>query len=133
MLEHVKERLTKKPTYLNSKQLYRCYNFSCVPSFAINPQGILRFCFLSDRNTTNLKKYTLKKGLKKILDALAVERDLEHKCFGCKYLRYCHNCPAMSFLEVGDERAAVEYFCEWAEATKKLVKSLKNHGVSLKN
>lgn len=109
-LEHQK---THGDIWFNPDGLYHCNSW--WTHFYINPLGILQFCHLTDKFSTDLKKEPFDKGFDKFLDILKLKPKTNSKCHTCALKEKCYHCPARAFLETGDEEAPVEYYCRLAE------------------
>jgi radical SAM protein with 4Fe4S-binding SPASM domain len=94
--------------------------------YFINPYGLLQFCHLSTKYSTDLSKVPFKKGFYEEFPKLLGEKyQTNSKCVTCDNKDHCFHCPARAYLEVGDEEAPVEYFCRLAEKTRKQIEELK--------
>ena len=108
----------------SGEYLYHCNSW--MRGYFINPCGLLQFCHLSTKYSTDLTKESFKKGFYEEFPKLLNDKyTTDSKCRRCEFKRCCHHCPARAFLEVGDEEAPVEYFCELAELKAKKLKELK--------
>ena len=119
MLEEKRKQLEHQEHLFNPAGLYHCSSW--LTSYFINPQGILQFCHLSKKYSTDLKKELFKTGFDKFLNILKEKHKTESRCISCKYKEYCYHCPARAYLETGSEEAPVEYYCELATETKKFM------------
>lgn len=113
----------------SSEYLYHCNSF--LKGYFINPYGLLQFCHLSRKHSTDLTKEPFKKGFYEEFPKLLAEKyKTNSKCVICEYKDNCYHCPARAFVEVGDEEAPVEYFCKLArkkvEQQGKLKKKLRD-------
>jgi len=98
--------------------LYRCNAW--WTNYFINPYGLLQFCHLSKKYSTDLTKIPFKYGFYEKFPKLLKEKyKTKSKCILCKYRDYCYRCPARVSLETGNEEAPVPYFCELAKKTYK--------------
>jgi radical SAM protein with 4Fe4S-binding SPASM domain len=104
----------------NKAFLHRCDTQSS--QFIINPYGRLKFCQFSDRFGIDLKTTPLKKGIYEVYPQMLKERFKTYsKCRICNLRPICGSCPGRAYLEIGDEEAPVEYYCELARKTAKLI------------
>lgn len=116
MLEQRKEQLKHQRGFFNPDGPYHCNAW--FTKYSINPQGILQFCHLTEKYSTDLKKESFKKGFDKFPDMLKERYKSNSKCISCEYKECCYHCPARAYLECGDEEAPVEYYCQLAKATR---------------
>ena len=123
MLEENRKQLEDQQDFLNPAGLYHCTSW--LTNYFINPQGILKFCHLSKKYSTDLKKELFTAGFDKFLNILKEKYKVDSICISCKYKEYCYHCPARAYLETGSEEAPVEYYCGLAEARKKSMDGLR--------
>ena len=98
--------------------LYRCTAWR--GQFFINPYGRLKFCNFSDKFSVDLKTTAFSEGFYRVFPKLLNEKFKTHsKCIDCQLRPVCYHCPARAYLETGNEEAAVEYYCQLAQETKK--------------
>ena len=86
-----------------------------INSFAIDPQGGLSICVLSQRDKFDLRSGSLRDGWDGAL--LAVRRRkiaAPTKCTMCELKSMCGMCPANGELENGDPEAPVDFLCRVA-------------------
>lgn len=97
--------------------LYRCNSW--LDSFFIDPKGFLKFCEFSDKFSVDIRKGDFKGSFYKIVFSVLNEKfKTGSKCKDCYLRSYCSICPAIAYLEKGDEEAPVEYYCKLAKATQ---------------
>lgn len=95
--------------------LYRCNTW--LTSFFIDPYGVLKFCHLTDKFSTDLRKGSFEAGFYEVFAKLTEEKyKTSSRCRSCEFISECMACPARSFLEVGNGEGPVEYFCELVRA-----------------
>lgn len=103
-----------KGLWRSGEYLYHCNSW--MRGYYINPYGLLQFCHLSDKYSTDLLKEPFKKGFYEEIPKLLNEKyKTDSKCQSCKNKEHCYHCPARAYLETGDEEAPVEYFCALAK------------------
>ena len=114
--EAIKESYKADPQVLaDNGNLYKCNTW--LTSFFIDPYGILKFCHLTDKYSTDLKRYPFKTGFYEVFPKLTEEKyRTNSRCKSCEFSPECMTCPARSLLEAGDEERCVDYFCELARA-----------------
>ena len=114
--EFLKEGYNKSINYEFDKELlYKCNTW--LTNFFIDPYGILRFCHLSNKYSTDLKKLSFQEGFYNVFPQLAKEGyKTDTECKYCELAERCMSCPARNFLEIGDEEKPVPYFCQLAKA-----------------
>jgi len=99
---------------------YNEYKYLCTSwttEFFINPSGILKFCLISNKYTTDLKKESFKKGFYcNFLQILKEKFNTSSKCKNCKLRNICYYCPERAYLETGNDETAIPYFCKRAES-----------------
>jgi len=107
---------------LPKEYLYHCSSW--ITNYIINPYGLLQFCNLTRKYSTDLTKESFREGFYNVFPRLLREKyKSDSKCIDCKYRYYCFHCPSRAYLETGDEEAPVEYFCQLARANWKLKES----------
>lgn len=113
--EFLREGYHKSISYeFNRELLYRCSSW--FTNFFIDPYGILRFCSLSNKYSTDLKKLSFQEGFYNTFPQLVEEGyKTDTQCKNCELANHCMSCPGRNFLEAGDEEAAVPYFCQLAK------------------
>jgi len=93
--------------------LYHCGGG--VHSCAVDPNGRMSVCVMSQRNTFDVRRGTLAEGW---VSCLAQERrrkiDRVTKCTTCQLKSVCGMCPANGELECGDPEAPVDFLCHVA-------------------
>lgn len=114
MSNQKKKQLGEQCYCFNPEGIYHCNSW--FTHYYINPQGILQFCHLTKKYSTDLKKEPLKGGFDKFLDVLNEKYKTNSRCVSCEYKEYCYHCPARAYLEVGDQESPVEYYCQLAKA-----------------
>lgn len=113
----LKQRQESSHRPLNIKRdkifLYHCNTW--MNQFFINPYGRLKFCYLSDDFSVDLRNASFKKGFYETFPKLLDQRyNSASKCKDCKLRFICLHCPARTFLEAGSYEGPVEYFCQLA-------------------
>jgi radical SAM protein with 4Fe4S-binding SPASM domain len=94
--------------------LYQCNSW--MQGYYVNPYGLLQFCHLSTRFSTDLLKKPFKQGFYEEFPKLLLEKyKTRSRCINCKKKEYCYHCPARAYVETGDEEAPVAYFCDLAK------------------
>ena len=102
---------------------YKYHCNSWFNQFYITPYGHLRFCRLSDRYSTDLKKKPFTEGFYGKFPAILEEKySSSFKCMRCSLREFCYHCPARAFLETGREDLPVDWFCELAKMTTGRIK-----------
>ncbi|MFH1380823.1 MAG: radical SAM protein, partial [Candidatus Omnitrophota bacterium] len=127
MLAQRKKQLKIGKNWFNPDGLYHCNSW--LRHYFITPVGILQFCHLSNKHSTNLKNESFKNGFDKFLDVLKEKYKADSKCINCEYKEYCYKCPARAYLETGNEESPVEYYCELAKATKEFMNEVRESAV----
>jgi len=104
--------------------LYLCNTWKT--NFFIDPYGTLKFCSHSENFSTNLRKVSFKQGFYKTFKQIAkVKFKTNSPCRTCDMREYCHSCPAIAYLETGDQEKPAEYFCRMAKNLKKEIMAQK--------
>jgi len=86
-----------------------------ISAFAIDPEGKLSICVLSQKDKFDLREGTFKEGWDQFLAKVRQKKITRHtKCNDCRIRELCSACAATSELEHGDAEAPVEFFCEVA-------------------
>ncbi len=93
--------------------LYLCTSWR--HNFFIDPYGILKFCHLTEKFSSDLKKVNFREGFYKRFPHAGLEKfKSKSPCRNCKLRIFCFNCPARAYLETEDEEASVKYYCKLA-------------------
>jgi len=99
--------------------LYLCKN-RCN-SFFINPYGKMMICEASRNPSYNLRKGTIKEGIK-FLKKIRKEKIRKNtKCVNCKLRYLCQQCPGWAQIENNDPEKPIEYFCQITKAKKNII------------
>ncbi|MEW6170018.1 MAG: radical SAM protein [Candidatus Omnitrophota bacterium] len=95
--------------------LYQCNSW--MEEFIIDPFGRLKFCMLSDKFSVDLRTTSFKEGFYEILPQVLKQHfRTKSECRKCSLRSNCINCPAIAFLETGNEESPTPYFCQFAKA-----------------
>ncbi len=106
-----------KPHCRGPEYKYNCNSW--FNQFYITPSGMLRFCHISDKYSTDLTKTSFEDGFYGVFPSILEERrDSISKCAVCELKEFCHHCPARAYLETGSEDEVVPYYCELAKMKK---------------
>jgi len=123
ILEHEKIRINSDEYCLKqtTDNLYFCTSWKSY--FFINPYGYLRFCLLTDDFSVDVRHIGFKDSFHGIVPGLINQKkaDRKSKCYGCRIKSFCFSCPARAYLEKGDKKASVEYYCKTA---REMVRSM---------
>jgi len=93
--------------------LYHCGGG--LTALAIDPEGKMNICVLSQRDSYDLRTGSFEEGWNKFLAATRTKPATRRtKCTTCQIRQLCSTCAATSELEHGDAETPVEYFCEVA-------------------
>ncbi|MGB2705587.1 MAG: radical SAM protein [Candidatus Omnitrophota bacterium] len=112
-----KEFKEHKPYLREPEYKYHCNAW--FNQFYITPYGRLRFCHLTDKYSTDLKKVPFTEGFYGKFPAILEEKHKSNsKCIRCDLRESCYHCPARAYLETGNEEAPVPYFCSLARMKK---------------
>ena len=125
-LEHQKEMCKDfSPLQKPSDYLYHCESW--MHQAFINPYGRLKFCLFSERFSLNLRKGTFEEGFYKLFPRVSEEKfKTDSTCRNCSLRTVCRWCPAMAYLETGDEEKQVFYYCRLArEVSRETYKARK--------
>ena len=101
----------------NPGGLYHCNSW--FSQYFINPEGLLQFCHLTKKFSTDLKKKPFAEGFNRFLEVLGEKYKNKSKCVDCQLKEYCYKCPVRGYLENGDEEQPAEYYCQVAKAYKR--------------
>ena len=97
----------------HSDEVYHCGGG--ITSFAIDPQGQMSICVLSQFDKYDLRNGSFREGWEEFL--LKVRRKKitrPTKCIACSIKAMCGMCPANGELENGDPESPVDFLCETA-------------------
>jgi len=107
------------------KFLYNCTSWK--ENFFVDPSGRLKFCYFSQKFSTDLKRYSFNTGFYKKFSKLLYEKfKTKSKCKNCRLRPICYHCPARAYLETGNEEAPVPYYCKLAKGQERLMKKYGN-------
>jgi radical SAM protein with 4Fe4S-binding SPASM domain len=96
-----------------SDEVYHCGGG--ISAFAIDPEGKLSICVLSQSDQFDLRQGSFKEGWEQFLAKVRKKKITRHtKCNDCRIRELCSACAATAELEHGDAEAPVEFFCEVA-------------------
>jgi radical SAM protein with 4Fe4S-binding SPASM domain len=94
-------------------ELYHCGGG--IDSFAVNPQGKLSLCVLSQHDTYDLRRGTFSEGwINFLADVRRKKARSATKCSSCEIKAMCGMCPASGELESGDPETPVDFLCRVA-------------------
>jgi len=98
--------------------LYQC---NCWMSQAfISPYGNLKFCLFSEKFSLDLRENEFKDGFYRNFPKLLEERfKTDSPCSKCRLRPVCRWCPALAYLETGNEENPLLYCCGLAQNTHK--------------
>ena len=84
-------------------------------SFAINAQGEMGICVISQQETFDVRQASLKHAWEHSLHDLRMrKRSRATKCIQCHIQSLCGMCPANGEMENGDRESPVEFLCNVA-------------------
>jgi len=117
--------------HYNSKN--NSFLFDCaaggVDGIFIDPLGKMVFCSGLREPYVDLLKQDIKEGLFDLFIKLRENKlNEDSRCRGCPIRQLCFNCPGKTFLENGDMKSNVEWFCELAH----IVAGRRNHKTNAK-
>ena len=97
-----------------SDELYHCGGG--INSFAIDPQGLLSICVLSQADKFDLRKGSFREGWEQFLYKVRRQKKITTitKCVDCQIKAMCGMCPANGELENGNPEAPVDFLCQVA-------------------
>ncbi|PYP86425.1 MAG: hypothetical protein DMF61_13145 [Blastocatellia bacterium AA13] len=95
-------------------ELYHCGGG--VNSFAIDPQGLLSICVLSQVDKFDLRQGGFREGWEHFLYKVRRQKKISTmtKCVDCQIKAMCGMCPANGELENGDPESPVDFLCQVA-------------------
>jgi radical SAM protein with 4Fe4S-binding SPASM domain len=86
-----------------------------INSFAIDPEGKMSICVLSQQEMFDLRKGSFQEGWESFLSKVRTKKiSRPTKCTDCQIRALCSTCAATNELEHGDPEAPVDFFCEVA-------------------
>jgi radical SAM protein with 4Fe4S-binding SPASM domain len=86
-----------------------------INAFAIDPEGKMSICVLSQKDMFDLRTGSFKEGWETFLGKVRTKKTTRPtKCTDCHIRAICSACAATSELENGDAETPVEFFCEVA-------------------
>lgn len=96
-----------------SPELYLCS--AGKSSFHISADGRLSLCQSARQPSFDLRRGSFRQGWDDFLGKLRQqEYGAEYACGGCRLRPVCSQCPAVNFLESGDENQLVPFVCQVA-------------------
>jgi radical SAM protein with 4Fe4S-binding SPASM domain len=94
-------------------ELYHCGGG--VNTFAIDPEGKMSICVLSQVDKWDLRKGSFHDGWTSFLSAVRAKKTTRvTKCTHCELKAMCGMCPATAHLESGDAEEPIDHFCQTA-------------------
>jgi radical SAM protein with 4Fe4S-binding SPASM domain len=101
------------PVVKTREDVYQCGGG--INAFAIDPEGKMSICVLSQKDQYDLRKGSFQDGWDGFLAKVRTKKITRPtKCTDCHIRTLCSACAATSELEHGDPEAPVEFFCEVA-------------------
>jgi radical SAM protein with 4Fe4S-binding SPASM domain len=101
------------PITKTREDIYQCGGG--INAFAIDPEGKMSICVLSQQEMFDLRKGSFRDGWESFLAKVRTKKITRPtKCTDCHIRSICSACAATSELENGDPEAPVEFFCEVA-------------------
>jgi radical SAM protein with 4Fe4S-binding SPASM domain len=93
--------------------LYQCGGG--VIGFAIDPQGRMSICVLSQQDAYDIRRGSFREGWQNFLAGVRQKKITRvTKCTSCGIKDMCGMCPANAHLENGDPEAPVDFLCHVA-------------------
>ncbi|UCC95669.1 MAG: radical SAM protein [Candidatus Omnitrophota bacterium] len=121
-----REKEFKEHTSHSRELEYKYHCNTWFNQFYINPYGRLKFCYMTDKYSSNLREVSFRDGFYNKFSAILDEKyTSSSKCIYCNLREFCYHCPAKAYLEVGDEEKPVLYFCELAHAKRERIDKIK--------
>jgi len=93
-------------------ELYHCA--AGVNAFAIDPQGRMSLCVLSQRDSYDLRAGSFREGWEHLSTVRRRKITRPTKCLTCQIKSMCGMCPANAELVDGDPESPVDFLCEVA-------------------
>ncbi len=107
--KHINERRRRDRRFL-----YQCNTWETT--FYITAHGRLRFCYLTDEFSSDLRKVPFREGFYDLFPKIReAPFNVETECRTCELFDHCQQCPARSFLETDGVMKPVPYFCRLAK------------------
>jgi radical SAM protein with 4Fe4S-binding SPASM domain len=101
------------PMTQTRENVYQCGGG--INAFAIDPEGKMSICVLSQMDMFDLRKGSFQEGWEGFLSKVRSKKITRPtKCTDCQIRALCSACAATSELENGDPETPVEFFCEVA-------------------
>jgi len=101
------------PIVKTREDVYQCGGG--INAFAIDPEGKMSICVLSQMDMFDLRKGSFQEGWEGFLAKVRTKKITRPtKCTDCQIRSLCSACAATSELENGDPETPVEFFCEVA-------------------
>jgi radical SAM protein with 4Fe4S-binding SPASM domain len=109
----VASRPQRAETSTSGGKVYQCGGG--ISAFAIDPEGKMSICVLSQTDMFDLRTGTFQQGWNEFLSKVRDRPESRHtKCTDCRIRDLCSSCAATAELEHGDAETPVEFFCEVA-------------------
>lgn len=105
--------------YRGGDRLYNCG--AGVTGFFITASGWLAPCAMATHRAVPLYGRNFAEAWAEVGTICKQKVSEAYKCRGCDLRPWCNSCPALAWLEVGDEQAPVLYACELARARRDLL------------
>jgi radical SAM protein with 4Fe4S-binding SPASM domain len=101
------------PLVATRENVYQCGGG--ITSFAIDPEGKMSICVLSQQDMFDLRRGSFQEGWDTFLAKVRSKKITRPtKCTDCHIRSLCSSCAATNELETGGPEAPVEFFCEVA-------------------
>lgn len=103
-----------------SDEIYHCGGG--ISSFAVDPQGRMSICVLSNADTYDLRQGSVREGWQDFLLKVRHKRStILTKCRSCEIKALCGMCPANGELESGHAEKPVDFLCSVAHLRGQLM------------
>jgi len=101
-----------------------------LKGFAINANGEMGICVLSQQETFDIRKVGARKVWEEaLLRVRSQKRTRFTKCVQCRIQSLCGMCPANGEMEAGDRESPVDFFCQVAHLRAEVIgASIPAHG-----
>ncbi len=106
------DRFVRKETNREPESLYQCSGGK--QSFALDPNGNLSPCVLTNFESYSLKNSSFAIGWDTFLKKTCEQKASATKCSACRLFSLCGMCPANGYLENGDSGTPNDFLCHLA-------------------
>jgi len=103
----------------DDRRLFRCG--AAITGFFIGADAVLAPCALALNHSVPLNGVHFREAWERLREVPAMEAPADYPCARCELRAWCSSCPALAWMEKGNELVPVEYACEIARWRARLL------------